>query len=87
MGAFNQIAAITLICLFNPLTLCAAQRSLAFPPPSPPDEQVQSQTVAALRQISRGSEEFSLDIFQVSFQSIVIDHSLNQLVLKIKPLF
>jgi len=60
----KQLTTIILICLLNPLTLCGAQRALAFAPSDPPDELVRSQTLAALSQISRGSEEFALDIFQ-----------------------
>lgn len=72
MGTSNKISAIVFISILSPLTFCGAalaQRSLAFAQDTTTlanNEIVTAQTQAALALISKGSEEFALDLFKVS---------------------
>lgn len=63
-----KVCAITLIGLLSTFAICTAQRSLRFAqdlPQPPVDPAVQQRTQNAIREISQGSEQFALDIFQV----------------------
>lgn len=64
----QRISSISLIMLLSSMSFCTSQRSLVFAQ-SPLDPTARSLTELAAQQISKGSEDFALELYQVNSES------------------